>query len=172
MFTTIKTTANHGHVHTPVKIGPYTVYATGSKNLTWEVRMKYDVKDWAFYLDTGTWSGAREFNLIPYSEATSKIPIIEDDFGKIVAVRWPDMGVIGIDRFTRLVGLATRALKRKQSVEIGCIGAHGRTGTLLAGLFVKIENLSSLEPLFKRSNSAIAVMPLRLRLKKTWCTTW
>ena len=41
------------------------------------------------------------------------------------------------------MSIALRSLRKGRSVEIGCIGAHGRTGTLLAAMLVREEGLSA-----------------------------
>lgn len=51
-----------------------------------------------------------------------------------IQVPWQDMGVPGLDdeHIIALVDLIGRMIGKGQTVEVGCIGGHGRTGTLLA----------------------------------------
>ena len=128
------------HVHTPVQVGPYTVYTTAGSRV--RTSSKYSPKDMAFHLDFDLWTELRGVREEHFAATTAKVPIFKDGKGRrMVFVRWPDWGVIGIDRFKRLIRLAHRTLKEGQTVEVGCIGAHGRTGTFLAGLMVEVEGI-------------------------------
>ena len=133
------------HVHSPIKIGDYTMYATGSRHMTQAVCNMYVPKDLGVYLDIGTWQGVRLVAPLSHNETKSKIPVLNDYYGEVIYIRWPDFQGLGQDRFKRLVNMVYRSLQKDKTVEVGCIGAHGRTGTLLAGLLVKIEGLGAWE---------------------------
>lgn len=55
---------------------------------------------------------------------------------KIVYVDWPDMGTIPVPMLQGAVGVVQQALFEDETVEIGCTGGHGRTGTLAACVLV------------------------------------
>lgn len=64
------------------------------------------------------------------------IPGLESN-GHRVILPWPDYGVPSSIRQTRTVFLwMLKQLKAGKSIEIGCLGGHGRTGTCLASLLV------------------------------------
>ena len=53
----------------------------------------------------------------------------------MVVVDWPNMGIVSTATLQVLLNLVNR-YKRKGVIEIGCVGGHGRTGTLLAMLAI------------------------------------
>lgn len=55
---------------------------------------------------------------------------------------WPDFGVIDISQLHELVGWVTQALESDKTVDVGCLGGHGRTGSLLAALVAEVESRS------------------------------
>jgi protein-tyrosine phosphatase len=57
-------------------------------------------------------------------------------------VAWPDFGVIDVDALRLLVD-AIREQLDAGPVEIGCLGGHGRTGTLLAAVIADVEGLGA-----------------------------
>ena len=76
------------------------------------------------------------------------VPIPEDNIPAIY-VEWPDMGILPLDEIRPIVkyvvaqtlkfrhGLATGNTSIEKVIEIGCIGAHGRTGTFMALVLVE-----------------------------------
>lgn len=60
-----------------------------------------------------------------------------------IYVSWPDYGGIHIDYYRVLVETIVTALAEGKTVEVGCQGGHGRTGTLLAGVIAKVEGLKA-----------------------------
>ncbi|MBI1973030.1 hypothetical protein HYS50_03420 [Candidatus Woesearchaeota archaeon] len=58
---------------------------------------------------------------------------------RMIYVVWPDMGIIPLEDYNRLLGFLERLLRAKKRLAIGCLGGHGRTGTILAGLIQRIE---------------------------------
>ena len=132
------------HIHTPVKVGPYTVYTTGSSRIrSKDIRDgTYIPKDLGIHLDIRSWQSLRWVFPVPQYGRGAKVPRLFDEAGReIIYVRWPDFGTIGQDRFLRLIRIVGKALRDGRTVELGCIGAHGRTGTLLAGLLMDIGGL-------------------------------
>lgn len=63
----------------------------------------------------------------------------------LVYIPWPDWGVIPMDLLARTVTEIHQALQDKKTVEIGCVGGHGRTGTLTAALVIKLMDMDSEE---------------------------
>jgi hypothetical protein len=60
-----------------------------------------------------------------------------------VLVDWPDSGVIALDQLAWLAVLAAKNIEEHKTVEIGCQGGHGRTGTLLACILGVVEDLDA-----------------------------
>lgn len=56
---------------------------------------------------------------------------------------WPDMTGQKPEILIQLVNIALSKMRRGKSVDIGCIAAHGRTGTLLACIIARVEHLSA-----------------------------
>ena len=137
-------TAHHtSHIQTPFRIGPYTVYASSSRDVRFNAQGIYTPKDLAFHLAPGAWSRVRDVKAAPFSEENTRVQTMKDGLGRAIRyVWWDDMGTLEQDRLKSLVDEAHRALERGETVEVGCIGGHGRTGTFLAALLVKIEQLS------------------------------
>ena len=128
------------HIQDQVQVGDYFVYATGSSAVSgWD---GYRPKQLGVFLDPKSWSRILRVSPVGYSPHV-KIPEIVTPTGCVIFIDWPDFGVIGLDRFYRVIRKILSALKQGRSVEVGCIGAHGRTGTLLAGLLVAAEGLTA-----------------------------
>lgn len=66
-----------------------------------------------------------------------------------VHVDWPDMGVIQPDRLAELAAEVAGSVAAGRSVEIACLGGHGRTGTLLAAVIGRAERLGAAAALFE-----------------------
>lgn len=130
------------HVYSPVSVGKHIVYATGSRYVRsdWYVPM-----DLSIYLDVNSWGPIRGAKPLPYEKALSKMPVGWDNDGQFIFIRWEDFKTIGQDRLNRIVSTALRALDKGLSVEVGCIGAHGRTGSVLAALVARAEGLGTQE---------------------------
>ena len=54
-----------------------------------------------------------------------------------VFIKWPDMGVIDVDTLDDVVNWCKAQIIEGEKLQIGCIGAHGRTGTLLAAILIR-----------------------------------
>jgi hypothetical protein len=61
---------------------------------------------------------------------------------RIRIVKWPDFGVIAPDELSGLTDSVIHALQ-SGPVDIGCLGGHGRTGTLLATIIGRTESLDA-----------------------------
>lgn len=62
-------------------------------------------------------------------------------------IDWPDFGVIAPAQLNELADAVLAAIRQGQLVEIGCLGGHGRTGTLLAVVLARTEALGATEAL-------------------------
>lgn len=136
-------TVNHiPHIQTPFTIGPYTVYASSSRDVRFTARGAYVPKDLAFHLAPDQWGRIRDVKPEPFSTPEGQVQKTHDSLGRTVRyVWWEDMGTLELDQLKSLVAEAHAALERGETVEAGCIGGHGRTGTFLAALLVKVEGL-------------------------------
>ena len=56
----------------------------------------------------------------------------------VMWVKWGDGQVVPVAILDKIVRYVLDALEKEHNVEIGCIGGHGRTGTLAAALCVKL----------------------------------
>ena len=131
----------HSHRHEEFKIGNYTVWLTGSRAIPIKEEHLYTPKEVAIYLDPMSWAGIRKFRS---ADTVSVLPKpIATEQGEIQYVRWPDMNSIEMNLFRELIKRTRAYIESGKEVEIGCIGAHGRTGTLLAGLLVNMQNLKA-----------------------------
>ena len=110
------------HVAVPIPVGNGTVYATA---LT----------------DSHSGTNSTELGIFfdPQWKSASHIPEIS------IIVDWPDLGVLPLYEYRTLAYTGKMMLERFKRMSIGCIGAHGRTGTYLAGLLIVCENLSAKE---------------------------
>lgn len=99
------------HYGEPVQIGAITVYASSS----WNSRKHNDfVPDWGLYADW-CWRPA----------------------WRAEHISWPDMSIPDDDSIAfEQILVAVEKAQAGQKVEVGCIGGHGRTGTILATMGV------------------------------------
>lgn len=74
----------------------------------------------------------------------------------VIIVPWADQGVISMPMLNWLMEGIKHNLAQGKLIEIGCLGGHGRTGTLLACILGFVEELSAHE----------AIKTLRLRYCK------
>jgi hypothetical protein len=70
---------------------------------------------------------------------------------RITLIEWPDFGVIEPGDLTRLADRVIAALALGP-VDIGCLGGHGRTGTLLAAIIGRAESLPAGEAILAARN--------------------
>jgi len=56
-------------------------------------------------------------------------------------VDWPDMTAPKPESLIRLVDICLSKMRQGKVIDIGCSAGHGRTGTLLASLIVRVEHL-------------------------------
>lgn len=122
------------HWQEKIQIGDYTIFASGlisNRNRPAKASHVgfYLDADWMEYLDVEL------TNSIRYSD--------EHDVGEVVLVPWPDFGDTAPERYSRLVHRVKERLERGDSVVVGCLGGHGRTGTVIAGVLALVEQLSA-----------------------------
>jgi hypothetical protein len=55
---------------------------------------------------------------------------------------WPDFGAVEVNELSGLVEWITKQLEEGKTVDVGCLGGHGRTGAILAATVVRLEGLS------------------------------
>jgi protein-tyrosine phosphatase len=70
-------------------------------------------------------------------------PVLADAPWATHFVDWPDFGAIHPTELTMLVAQIAYELAEGKRVELACLGAHGRTGTLLAALIGHVERLTA-----------------------------
>ena len=127
------------HIRQAVPIGNHTVYATAGRS----VANQYRPLEFGVFLDKPLWTRLLQVPYLSSRKAHSKLPKLPTNDSDVIIIDWPDFGVIGQDRFSRLIKIILREVKQKTKVEIGCIGGHGRTGTVLAGLLIEEEGLNA-----------------------------
>ena len=128
---------------TPIRIGDTHVHVTGSMQLghtPWPVP-DMDVE---IYLDPDFWHEYRDV-VFPQNPKADFIHRTFDGMPKRYYVAWPWGRNISVSVFEELVGITTQALYDRKLVEVGSSQNHGRIGTLLAGLLVKMENMTATE---------------------------
>lgn len=64
-------------------------------------------------------------------------------------VDWPDRGIISVHLADRIVSYILKELAAGKVIDVGCAGAHGRTGTLLSMLLIDAEGLSPAEAIIE-----------------------
>lgn len=81
-----------------------------------------------------------EANLAEYEKYQKNPPPKEAAYPAII-IDWPDRGIITLPEMAAVMKLIIKKVKAGERVEVGCIGAHGRTGTFLACLLIATEKL-------------------------------
>jgi len=113
----------------------------------WNDTTIYEKPDFGIYLDD-TW-----FNHTTNIAGCGVfVPTFKNNLPTII-IEWPDASTINQRIFKWLVNKAIEHFKQGEVVDIGCIGGHGRTGTLLAAILGRVENLqpqTAIEEIHKR----------------------
>lgn len=155
----------HMHCHTPFQIGEYTMYASGSSGVIKVGTPMYQPKQYGFYFDLASWDNLRRIESdTDYFEAKrGEIITAQDKYGIASYIHWEDFDDLHPIKFQLILNKLQIALVNNLSVEIGCIGAHGRTGTVIAGLIARIEGLSARDSILKAReiycNGAVETYP-------------
>ena len=119
------------HLRQEVQIGPFKVFATGSQYV--DAPVAFEASDFSFFLDKASWT-----------EILQDYPF---DSPNVTIIDWPDFGVLKDETFAQLVDSILVPLRHGLDVTVGCIGAHGRTGTLLTALTGVVERVDADEAL-------------------------
>jgi protein-tyrosine phosphatase len=113
------------HWRNPIKVGDYLVLVSSLEGYESNRERSSPDPDFGVYLDEG-WSSVE----IGYPHQL---------------YFWPNRGAIELPKFASIVDAIIEKVKEGEMVDIGCMEGHGRTGTVLAGLMMKLENLSAQE---------------------------
>uniref|UniRef100_A0A6M3XC56 Putative dual specificity phosphatase catalytic domain n=1 Tax=viral metagenome TaxID=1070528 RepID=A0A6M3XC56_9ZZZZ len=123
------------HYRNPVKVGEWTVLASGFFSRPNEERNTpgagvYLDEDWARPYGGMTVSPGTEWDrIIPWYPA--------------IYATWQDGSVFPISNIELMIEFVVKHLEAGDSVEIGCQGGHGRTGTFIACLIANVEGLGA-----------------------------
>lgn len=154
------------HVQTKVSIGNRLVFATGTqylgrvKGYGW-ITSPSDGRDSLRSLDSVVGLDMRSWSRvlgIPSEAGEHAVGA----YKAACLVNWPDFGVVDVEVLALTVDRIDE-WSRESYVELGCIGAHGRTGTVLAALAMRWEGMSAGEALsyIRRTYCGHAVETMR-----------
>ena len=121
----VATVRSCAHNRTPFSFNEHTIYLSGSSDRQTPVQGPDPTV--AIYLD-GTWLKGKVL-----SNGGMKKPEGEPH---IVYLNWPDYGVVEVQRLMCIARWALEQLEAGHTLEVGCVGGHGRTGTFVAGMMV------------------------------------
>jgi len=85
------------------------------------------------YMDSG-WMLGNTFWFTP--NAPINPDLFDTEEIPTLYVKWQDMHAIGLKEYSQTIVWCLSRIFEGERLEIGCHGAHGRTGTLLAGILV------------------------------------
>ena len=129
---------NCNHFHDPIKVGKYTMYASASTDAP-----------------TGLWTPAQRPDLFIGLSSTweSLLTTINTNVPEFTMpptvpyaiLSWADQDACPDNILQFVVPKLINRIQNGQAIEVGCMGGHGRTGTLLAILLGKIEKLKPLK---------------------------
>jgi len=124
------------HWRQPVRVGRFTVTCSaapfGRKDL------KAPHPDFGVYL-ASRWKESVGGAILTNGSALKKAR--ELSVYPAIYVDWADMAAPEPQLLTRLVEICLAKMRAGKRVDIGCMQAHGRTGTLLACLVARVEHL-------------------------------
>ena len=124
------------HWQDPIEIAGHKILVTGILG----GKGKGVWPDFGIYLDY-RWCDYLELDLVSFGsgvKGTKQHPVW--------VMHWKDYGDIPQRKFRRIIDeVGKQWEKGREVIEIGCLGAHGRTGTVLAGLLIKYENMGAEE---------------------------
>ena len=121
----VATVRSCAHNRTPFSFNEHTIYLSGSSDRQTPVQGPDPTV--AIYLDV-TWLRGKVL-----SNGGMKKPEGEPH---IVYLNWPDYGVVEVQRLMCIARWALEQLEAGHTLEVGCVGGHGRTGTFVAGMMV------------------------------------
>lgn len=115
------------HHLTPFLVSPgVTVYLSGSRHL--KDAPQAALPEAGMYLDHSWGDGDLYSN--------DGLDLTVEGALPTLFVNWPDFGDIPVPNFSRALAWAVTKIREGKTLEIGCMGGHGRTGTVAAGLAV------------------------------------
>jgi hypothetical protein len=127
------------HDAQPVLIGSYTIYVTAYKNVGESAK--------GFHPDVGLYFDSDWDKLFKNPNVYGEVKGFGDYPGRYsypaIVIDWSDWKGIDIDIMAWLVDGAINNLRDSRKLDVGCYGGHGRTGTFLACLAGKLENLDA-----------------------------
>jgi hypothetical protein len=98
-----------------------------------------DIPTYGCYMDSG-WQPNCSIWLTPNAPNDNEVELFDQYYQNSTGamyIKWPDMGAIPIKEYSQvIVWCMSRIMEKDSRLEIGCYGAHGRTGTVIAGLLV------------------------------------
>lgn len=123
------------HWRQPVAVGPYTITCSG--NYAGKAT-EPPYPDFGVYL-AQAWrtdlAGSMTANGCTIKRLLNRSPY------RAIFVDWVDGSVVSLEVLDDLVEIILSKLRHSQKVDIGCMAAHGRTGTLLASLIASAEHM-------------------------------
>ena len=126
-----KPTPRCNHWMVPFKVGKGTVYLSGNSTPTSVSKGALEPTA-GVYLDSG-WIRERGPTLLTN---TSIRDDCRDDDMAVLYVPWHDMGVVPYRTLSAAVVWSLTHIKSGGRLEIGCVGGHGRTGTMLGAILI------------------------------------
>jgi hypothetical protein len=105
----------------------YTVHLSGSSHLKHTPDVK-ELPTVGVYLDTGWLSGRLACNSDVPLDLTQPLSLY---------IGWPDFGALDLELLAEAIDwLIPHLYSNKSTIEIACVGGHGRTGTFLAAVMI------------------------------------
>ena len=99
------------------------------------------------YLDD-TWMKARVMFTSDFRPDNNFSQLFKENDYPYIIVNWSDMGVVPLTDFSEIVAWCMTQIKHGEKLDIACVGGHGRTGTLLAGILL-LQNYTADEAIDK-----------------------
>jgi protein-tyrosine phosphatase len=98
-----------------------------------------NIPTYGCYMDS-TWQPQHSIWLTPNAPNDHEVELFDQYYQNSTGamyIKWPDMGVVPLKEYSQvIVWCMSRIMEKNSKLEIGCVGAHGRTGTVVAGLLV------------------------------------
>lgn len=126
------------HWRDKIKVGEHEVLVSGRHDRPKDYS---DYPEYGIFLDTA-WDNDNHACHSPIANLPEEVAKALDITGqRALIINWLDMNSYPLDRLRPVVQWCRDLLADGKKVEIGCLGAHGRTGTFLACLLVEVEGL-------------------------------